>query len=75
MITRMPLPLKRASAEGPGRGWDVDENECALDPPTTIPRILRGFTRFPRSVCCDQVDNDTSIPMETIHTWDEKHYI
>lgn len=69
MITRMLLSLKRASVEGLGQSWGVDERESALDPPTSL-RALRGVTLYRA-----QVSNVIPIPMETIYARDEQCHI
>ena len=65
----MLLSLKRASVEGLGQSWRVDDHESVLDPPTS-PRTLRGVTLYRA-----QVGNVIPIPMETIHTRDEQCHI
>lgn len=74
MTTRMLLSLKRACAEDIRQGWvlegDTDETR---DVPRT-PRIIHGSPRFSH-VSKPQIGDTIPIPMEVIHTKDERCHV
>lgn len=75
MTTRMLLSLKRTCAEDISHGWVLDINTGGtLDSPGT-PRIIHGMARFSNATPRGEVRNVISIPMEVIHTTDERYHV
>ena len=72
MINRMLLSLKRTATKGSDQDWGVSDN--VLDPPSTL-RIARDGARFSSLASHSQFGNGIPIPMEVIHSREERDHI